>query len=113
MNTEYEMNIENFEYESEPEMNIINFIKVCRFCDNLRKGRSLNAYTRGLEQLKVCMDCRNDICAIKNGMFLSRISRLHRLRKIKQAKQNVVIILHQLQIGIHSGIHQHLLEFVL
>ena len=36
MNTEYEMNIENFEYESEPEMNIINFIKVCRFCDNLR-----------------------------------------------------------------------------
>lgn len=108
-------NNENFEYEyqSEPEMNIVNFARVCRFCDNLKKGRSLKVYIRGLDQLKTCIYCRNELCAIKNNMYLTRIARLYREQKRRKAKQNVVIALHQLRIGIQAGIHQNILEYVL
>lgn len=100
-------------YESDHELNIINFIKVCRFCDNLRKSRSLTVYTDGLDELKVCSYCQNEIYAIKNGMLLSRISRIFKAQKKREAKQNVVIALRNFRIGIPAGIHQNILNFLI
>jgi len=107
------MNNEYNESESEPEMNIINFIKICRFCDNIKKKRSLTLYRTGLENLKICMNCRNDIIDIKNDFFVRRLFRLNRLLKIKQSKKNIVIVLHRLKIGIKGGIHQNILEYLI
>ena len=98
-----------YDYESEPETNIKN----CRFCDNNKKGRSLTYFVNGLDKVKVCYFCRNDISALRNNMILTRISRNYKKKKIQQAKMNVMYVLSNLKIGIQSGIHQHILGFVL
>lgn len=102
-----------YQYDSETEeFNIINFIKVCRFCDNQKKGDSLRYY-EGLNRLKVCYFCRNEFSALRNNMVLTRISKIYKKRKIKQAKLDIVYALKNLGFGIKSGIHQHILEYVL
>ena len=108
-NSEYQ-----YDYESEQEeMNIINHIKICRFCDNKKKGRSLTFFTRGLDKVKVCYSCRYDIAALRNNMVLTRISRNYKKKKIQQAKTNITHALRNLKIGIQAGIHQHILGFIL
>jgi hypothetical protein len=105
---------EEYQYESEPEeLNIINYIKICRFCDNFKKTRSLTYYIGGLEYIKVCYFCTNDISGLRNNMVLTRIARNYKKKKIQQAKMNIMHILSNLKIGIQAGIHQHILEFVL
>lgn len=106
----------NNEIDSEEENEvrpIRNFIKLCRYCDNQRKARTLTYYLHGLDQLKVCYYCKNEFSALRNNMVLSKISRIYKQKKIKQAKMDIVYALKPLRIGIQSGIHQHILEFVL
>ena len=101
-----------YQYEESEEETIQNIRLICRICDNIKKGRSLNNRT-GLEQLKVCFNCRNDIINIRNDFFFRRLLRLNRIRKIKKEKKNVVIALHRLKIGVKAGIHQNILDFII
>jgi len=106
--------MDEYQYDTEPEeFNIVNFIKVCRFCDNQKKGESLRYYIEGLNRLKVCYFCINEVSALRNNMLLTKISKIYKKRKIKQAKLDIVYALKKLRIGIKSGIHQHILDYVL
>jgi len=93
--------------------NIRNYIKICKFCDNIKIGINLTFYQRGLNELKICTYCRNEIACLKNTFLLSRISKLYNIKKRKEMKMIIFKILKPLNIGTKSGIHQHIFDFVL
>jgi hypothetical protein len=112
-----EYQIENqleYQYNSEPEEYYIeNRIRICRFCDNLKKGRSLSYYENGLKKLKICYDCKNDISALRNNFVITRIIKLNKQRKIEKIKSNILLALNKMNIGIQAGIHQHILDYII
>lgn len=95
-----------YEIDEEEERRIINFIKICRLCDNLKLRHKLEEY-------KVCTFCRNEIFAIRNGFILSNLAKYYKKQKRLQAKRNVVLALFKLKAGIKSGIHQNILDYIL
>ena len=103
--TENQYEIEDDDIDQDDRF-IRNFIKICRFCDNIKLRHQLSEY-------KVCTFCKNEIFALRNGFILSNLARYYKKQKRKEAKQKVVLSLFNLKIGIKAGIHQNILEYIL
>jgi hypothetical protein len=103
--TEYQYEIEDDNENDEPRV-IINFIKICRLCDNIKLRHQLSEY-------KICTFCKNEIFALRNGFKLANIARYYKKQKRREAKQKIVLALFNLHIGIGAGIHETVLNYIL
>lgn len=103
----------NYDYYEEEEQITRPFFKICRFCNNLKRGRSLIIYLNGLNKLKVCNSCRYDISVLRNEFLIRRMISNHKKIKTKEAKKIIITVLHKMNIGIQAGIHQNILDFII